>query len=100
MDSDPENSHILPGLTSENSEGEDESLIPAQEAVRIGTSVELTFDFPPRSRTIKIAEDSSGGCGGKVHLLRIVFLCSTAGQTNTLLNTRHGKQRQCYAITS
>ncbi|KAJ3042874.1 hypothetical protein HDV00_006435 [Rhizophlyctis rosea] len=67
MDSDSEDGNVFPGLTSDNSKSDDDSLIPAQEAVRIGTSVDLTFDFPPRPRSIKIAEDSSGGCGGKVY---------------------------------
>ncbi|KAI8615503.1 putative methyltransferase-domain-containing protein [Chytriomyces sp. MP71] len=43
---------------------DDNLLVPVQEACRIGTEQVFSFAKYP-SRTIRIAEDSSGGCGGK-----------------------------------
>ncbi|KAJ3095996.1 hypothetical protein HDU97_006324 [Phlyctochytrium planicorne] len=51
-----------PSPTSSISSNSD-TLIPTQEASRIGTQVH--YDFPGLPRPIRIAEDSSGGCGGK-----------------------------------
>ncbi|KAJ3286071.1 hypothetical protein HK104_009190 [Borealophlyctis nickersoniae] len=66
LDSDPDDPDVFLSRlgSATDSEGED-TFIPTQEKPRIGTSVDLSFDGMPAGRTIRIAEDSSGGCGGK-----------------------------------